>query len=141
MERGKPAAPSTPGNARVSKQTAAVLVIDDSDIDRQVMVELLTGAGLTVRELPSPIGATRIARDVGAKVVVIDQNLPALNGAKLAALFRSNPALHDIKLVLISSSDEQEMTKLVTDAGADAFVSKTRMHTELVRVVKRLMVG
>jgi CheY-like chemotaxis protein len=118
-----------------------VLVIDDSDVDRQVMVELLTGSGISVRELPSPIGATRVARELGAKVVVIDQNLPALNGAKLAALFRSNPALQDVRLVLISSSDEQEMARLVVEAGADAFVSKTRMHADLVRVVRRLMVG
>jgi CheY-like chemotaxis protein len=140
MEHAKPAAASPGGNARGTKPSPAVLVIDDSDIDRQVMVELLSESGLSVRELPTPIGATRVAREVGAKVVVIDQNLPALNGAKLAALFRSNPALRDIKLVLISSSDEREMAKLVTDAGADAFVSKTRMHSELVSVVRKLLV-
>jgi hypothetical protein len=40
---------------------------------------------------------------------------------------------------LISSSNEQEMARLVTEAGADAFVSKTRMHSDLVMTVKRLM--
>ena len=115
-----------------------VLVIDDSDIDRQVMVELLVEAGYPVRELPSPIGATRVAREFRAQVVVVDQNLPALNGSKLAALFRSNPSLKDIKLVLISSSDETEMATLMAESGADAFVSKSRMHTELVATIKRL---
>lgn len=115
-----------------------VLVIDDSDIDRQVMVELLTQAGYTVRELPSPIGATRVAREFQARVVVVDQNLPALNGAKLAALFRSNPSLKDIKLVLISSSDENEMATLMAESGADAFVCKRSMHTELIATIKRL---
>jgi CheY-like chemotaxis protein len=126
-EQRKKAGPST------------VLVIDDSDIDRQVMVELLVQAGIIVHELPTAIGATRAAREFGARVVVIDQNLPALNGAKLAALFRTNPAMKDIRVVLISSNDESTMAELVKESRADAFVSKNRMHTELVPTVRRLM--
>ena len=117
----------------------AVLVIDDSDIDRQVMLDLLTRAGYQVYDLPTAIGATRAAREVGACAVVIDQNLPALNGAKLAALFRSNPALKDIRVILISSNDEATMATLTREARADAFVSKDRMHTDLVPTVRRLL--
>jgi CheY-like chemotaxis protein len=116
-----------------------VLVIDDSDIDRQVMVELLTRAGYPVHDLPTAIGATRAAREFGARVVVIDQNLPALNGAKLAALFRSNTSMKEIRVILISSNDEETMAELVREARADAFVSKNRMHNELVPTVRRLV--
>jgi CheY-like chemotaxis protein len=116
-----------------------VLVIDDSDIDRQVMVDLLARAGFPVHDLPTAIGATRAAREFGARVVVIDQNLPALNGAKLAALFRSNPSMKEIKLVLISSNDASTMSDLVREARADAFVSKERMHTDLVSTIRRVM--
>jgi CheY-like chemotaxis protein len=117
----------------------SVLVIDDSDIDRQVMVELLSNAGYEVHDLPTAIGATRAARQFEAQAVVIDQNLPALNGAKLAALFRSNANMKDIRVVLISSNDEQTMAELVKEARADAFVSKERMHSELVPTVRRLL--
>src|SRR5262245_45255038 len=116
-----------------------VLVIDDSDIDRQVMVDLVARAGYDVHDLPTAIGATRAAREFGARVVVIDQNLPALNGAKLAQLFRSNPSMRDIKLILISSNDEATMSDLVREARADAFVSKDRMHTDLVPTIRRLI--
>ncbi|HKU44410.1 MAG TPA: response regulator [Polyangiales bacterium] len=116
-----------------------VLVIDDSDIDRQVMVDLVARAGFEVHDLPTAIGATRAAREHGARVVVIDQNLPALNGAKLAQLFRSNPSMREIKLILISSNDEATMSDLVREARADAFVSKDRMHSDLVPTIKRLL--
>ena len=125
------------GKARVIAKS--VLVIDDSDIDRQVMLDLLSRAGYQVYDLPTAIGATRAAREVGACAVVIDQNLPALNGAKLAALFRSNPALKDIRVILISSNDEATMSQLMREARADAFVSKDRMHTDLVPTVRRLL--
>jgi CheY-like chemotaxis protein len=122
-----------------SGRNATVLVIDDSDIDRHVMVELLTEAGYAVHDLPTAIGATKAAREYNARVVVIDQNLPALNGAKLAALFRSNQNMKDLRVILISSNDEATMSELVKEAHADAFVSKEKMHADLVPTVRRLM--
>jgi CheY-like chemotaxis protein len=117
----------------------SVLVIDDSDVDRDVMAELLRSAGYEVHELPSPIGATKIARDLGVRLVVIDQNLPAMSGSKLAALFRGNPQMRHVRLVLVSGNDVTEMAGITRDAQADGFVSKARMHRELVPTVKRLL--
>ena len=57
-------------NSKASmKGPGSVLVIDDSDIDRQVMVDLLANAGFEVHELPSPIGATRKARELHVRAV------------------------------------------------------------------------
>jgi two-component system chemotaxis family response regulator WspR len=123
----------------VREPSSVVLVIDDNDIDRMAMVDLLIAAGLDVHELPSPIGATRVARQMNVRVVVIDQNLPAMDGAKLAALFRGNPAMRDIGVVLVSGSDEDAMRDLVKRARIDAFVSKRDLQRELVHVVKRLL--
>lgn len=117
---------------------APVLVIDDNDVDRETMVELLREAGFAPRGLPSPIGATRAARELGARVVIIDQNLPAMDGNKLAALFRGNRGMRDVKVVLISGNDESAMADIARLAGVDAFVCKRNMHLELAPTVRRL---
>jgi PleD family two-component response regulator len=117
----------------------AVMVIDDSDVDRQVMIDLLSDAGFLVHALPSPIGATRKARELRVRAVVVDQNLPSLDGSKLAALFRSTASLHAMPVVLVSSSDEIGMQAIARDAKADAFVSKQHLHEELVSTVRRLI--
>jgi DNA-binding NarL/FixJ family response regulator len=119
----------------------AVLVIDDSDVDRVTMTDLLEAAGFEVHGLVSPIGATRAARQVRARVVVIDQNLPAMDGSKLAALFRGTASLREIRLVLVSSSEATAMAEVARQARADAFVSKQALHTELVATVRRLAAG
>jgi len=119
-------------------QNQGVLIIDDSDVDRQVIADILTDAGYTVHQLPSPIGATRTARELQVRLVIIDQNLPSLNGSKLAALFRS-AGLADLRVVLISSADEHDMLDITRRAKADAFVSKQRMSEELVATVRRLL--
>jgi PleD family two-component response regulator len=116
----------------------AVLVIDDSDIDRQVIADLLSRAGYEVHGLPTPIGATRVARQLRVKLVIIDQNLPAMDGSKLAALFRKNPAMQSIRVVLVSGGDERAMSALAREAEIDAFVSKRMLHDELLNTVRRL---
>jgi CheY-like chemotaxis protein len=116
----------------------SVLVIDDSDIDRETMVSILTDAGLKVHSLPSPIGATKAARELGVGVVVIDQNLPAMDGGKLALLFRNNPALRAVRVVLVSGYDESIMTEIAKKVHADAFISKSVIHTQLASTVRRL---
>lgn len=126
--------PQSPSKGR----SASVLVIDDSDIDRQVISDVLANAGYTVHQLPSPIGATRKARDLQVGVVVIDQNLPSLDGSKLAALFR-NAGLSDLRVILTSSSDEISMLEITKRAKADAFVAKQRLHEDLVETVRRLL--
>jgi len=125
---------TSPAKAR----SRSVLVIDDSDIDRQVIADLLALAGFTVHQLPSPIGATRKARELQVGLVVIDQNLPSLDGSKLAALFR-NAGLSDLRVVLTSSSDELSMLAITKQAKADAFVAKQRLREELVATVRRLL--
>ena len=117
----------------------AVLVIDDSDIDRQVIIDMLNTAGYEAHGLPTPIGATRVARQLNVKVVIIDQNLPAMDGSKLAALFRKNPSMGTIRVVLISGADESAMQALARDAQVDAFVSKRVLHDELLKTVRRLV--
>src|SRR6186713_3362285 len=84
-----------------------VLVIDDSDIDRQVIADLLSRGGFEVHSLPTPIGATRVARQLNVRLVIIDQNLPAMDGSKLAALFRKNTSMDSIRVVLVSGADEK----------------------------------
>jgi DNA-binding NarL/FixJ family response regulator len=116
----------------------SVLVIDDSDIDRQQIADLLTLAGYMVYQLPSPIGATRKARDLQVGLVVIDQNLPSLDGSKLATLFR-NAGFQELRVVLTSSADEMSMIEITKRAKADAFVAKQRLSEDLVATVRKLL--
>lgn len=125
-------------HSQAKGRSNSVLVIDDSDIDRQVIADLLALAGFVVHQLPSPIGATRKARDLQVALVVIDQNLPSLDGSKLAALFR-NAGLSDLRVILTSSSDEMSMLEITKRAKADAFVAKQRLREDLVETVKRLL--
>jgi twitching motility two-component system response regulator PilG len=123
----------------VSEASADVLVIDDSDVARTSMKRALTAAGLRVVDLPSPIGATSLILRAQPQVVVIDVNMPSIQGDKLAALFRKTVRLGQLRIVLVSGLEANSLEALARDAGADAIVAKSEGPDALVRAVKRLM--
>jgi CheY-like chemotaxis protein len=121
-------------NANGRKPSA--LIIDDSEIARCQMADLLKAAGMTVFELPSAIGATTVILRRAISVVVLDLYMPGINGDKLAAVFRNNPRLRAIGIVLVTGADEAELARLAAAVEADAVVSKARLN-ELVPAVTR----
>jgi CheY-like chemotaxis protein len=115
-----------------------VLIIDDRDEAREFMSRLLTEAGFEVFEQGSPIGATRVIIRHGIRVVVIDVNMPAMRGDKLAQLFRENPRFQNLGLVLVSGEQEEELQRIGQEVGADAVVTKASMTTALAAEVQRI---
>ena len=113
-----------------------MLVIDDSDISRAEMTRVLEGAGMQVMGLASPIGATRVILGGNVRAVVIDVEMPSLRGDRLAALFRGNPRMNGVGVVLVSGDTSEELARLATEARADASVSKTAL-SKLPDAVRR----
>jgi PleD family two-component response regulator len=134
------------GSAKtLREQVGTVLVIDDSDIARASMVNVLAEAGLNVVALASPIGATRAILDHKVAVAVVDILMPGMRGDRLATLFRSNPRFKNVAVVLVSGESGVELDRLLTDTGADAAVSKLDLQYLLPAVIrarrKRMMNG
>lgn len=115
-----------------------VLVIDDSDISRAEMTRVLEGAGMQVIGLASPIGATRVILGGNVRAVVIDVEMPSLRGDRLAALFRGNPRMNTVGVVLVSGEKGDGLMRLATEARADDAVAKSQL-SRLPDAVRRAM--
>ena len=114
-----------------------VLVIDDDEIARELMVSILRDAAHDTFELPSPIGATQLIASRSIDVVVLDLMMPALSGDKLARMLRSNPRLRGLGIVLVSSCDIRELEDLAASVNANAVVSKRDVRTHLLSAVAK----
>lgn len=128
VQRGKPAP---------SERLRRVLVIDDDEIARETMVELLEVAGHSVASLPSPIGATKAIIDSKIEVLVLDVMMPSIRGDKLAALLNKNPRLAHLAVVLVTGANHSEMVTIAKEVGAAALVPKSGVHTQLENAVRR----
>jgi PleD family two-component response regulator len=127
--------PDGSGDGEIGAKQCSVLVIDDSEIARAKMVELLSAAGMKVTSRASPIGATRAIMSSDITVVVIDVLMPGMRGDRLAALFRGNPRLASLGVVLVSGESDSELNRLRGEVGADAVVSKTNLKDLAAAVV------
>jgi CheY-like chemotaxis protein len=107
--------------------TIHVLVIDDSDVAREQMAELLKQAGFAVTMLASPIGATRVIAEQAIDVVVVDVQMPSIRGDRLAALFKGNRRFAALGVILVTGANETELAQLGALAKADAVLSKARL--------------
>ena len=118
---------------------ASVLVIDDSEIALDIVIELLDRHNIPAIGLPGPIGATNTVAKQGIRVVVTDVNMPELAGNSLVSLFRDNPRTSHVKVILLSDLPEAKLAELVQRSRAHGAVQKGKIEAELVPLVRRLL--
>jgi len=118
---------------------ADVLVVDDNSLNRAAILRLLRKAGISAIATDSAIGATRIAVRSQVSVVIADLNMPAMQGSSLLQVFRRNPRLRHVGMVLLSGVSAQELVSAASEVGADAAIAKIEMVTTLVPAVTKLL--
>ena len=116
-----------------------VLVIDDSIVARTAMIEALSQAGIPAAGLPGPIGATREILRRQVRVVVVDVNMPAMQGDKLIDLFRRNPRFDHLKVVLTSGMPEVEFQAVAKESLADEVIPKQADLSPLIKTISDLL--
>jgi len=130
-------------SVRSSKEAAEsgtvlrVLVIDDDDVARDVIVDLLEHEGHEVTSLASPLGATKHIVDQHVNVVVLDLMMPSMRGDKLAQLLARNPKLKHLGVVLVTSAGAEDVSALATAMGSVSVVSKSGLQATLGAAVRR----
>jgi CheY-like chemotaxis protein len=129
--------PSAPGANQAPNGPLRLLVIDDDDIAREVIVDVLRRQGHEVSSLPSPIGATKHLLNGNVQVVVIDVMMPSMRGDKLAALLGKNPKLKDLGVVLVTGVPTSQLDALADTVHAAAVVDKNQLHLQLDGAVRR----
>jgi CheY-like chemotaxis protein len=114
-----------------------VLVIDDDDIAREIIVDVLAREGHNVTSLPSPIGATKHIVENQIEVVVLDVMMPSMRGDKLAALLGRNPKLKNLGVVLVTSARAEDVSVLAEAVSSVTIVAKEGLQAELPQAVRR----
>src|SRR5690349_12213608 len=108
---------------------ARVLVVDDDDTIRAVVRRLAEIAGAQVTEAESGEAALRALYDLRPDIVVLDIDLPGLDGWNVLERMRQ---LTDLPVVMLSShADELEKVRAL-QAGADDYVTKPFGPQELL---------
>lgn len=101
-----------------------VLLVDDEDDLRRVMRDLLVREGFTVQEARDGVQALDEVDRHAPDIIVLDLNLPGLDGYGVLSHIRSRPATRDIPVVVLTAKGDEENEVKVFELGADDFLSK-----------------
>jgi signal transduction histidine kinase/CheY-like chemotaxis protein len=119
---------------------ARVLVIDDNPVNREILLEQLrswrfdcaaaeSGAiGLAFLDRAGQLGAT-------VDCVILDYQMPGMNGADVARAIAADSRLATIPVVLLTSVDQVDFGKMVIDFGIAAHLTKPARSAILLGTV------
>jgi type II secretory ATPase GspE/PulE/Tfp pilus assembly ATPase PilB-like protein/CheY-like chemotaxis protein len=119
-EHATPARPSGPHGMPASK----VLLVDDEDSLRKVMRDLLERDGYVVTEARDGVQALDQVDRVGPDIIVLDLNLPGLDGYGVLSHLRSRPATANIPVIVLTAKGDEDNEVRVFELGADDFLTK-----------------
>ena len=112
-----------------------VLVVDDDEVCRAVVREALEGGGFDVVELGSPVGMSSVVSLEKPDVVLMDVEMPAIDGDKAVQILMKH-RLHDCKVLLYSGKPAAELERLAKACGASGYVSKSLTDAALASAVR-----
>ena len=117
--------PTVPEDARGAPDPhATVLLVDDEDQLRRVMRDLLQREGYRVAEAQNGIEALDQVDRHAPDIIVLDLNLPGLDGYGVLSHLRSRPATSKIPVVVLTARGDEDNEVRVLELGADDFLSK-----------------
>jgi DNA-binding response OmpR family regulator len=101
-----------------------ILVIDDSPTFREALRQALEQEGYDVTTAASGEAGLRMAAAVRPGAVIVDGELPGIDGTTVIRRMRLDAALRGVPCLLLTGSEDHGAELRALDAGADAFVRK-----------------
>ncbi|MDP0497103.1 MAG: response regulator [Verrucomicrobiota bacterium JB024] len=120
-----------------------VLVIDDHLTNRTILCELCRNWGFEAQAAEGGLQALdmldrAISADEPYQLILLDQQMPHLSGLEVAGLMSSRKHLEDAKVVLLSSSLNQDEARRASEMGIQRFLSKPIKQSVLLEAVLEL---
>ena len=127
-EEPKPPAPEVPKKR--------ILVVDDSDLVRLVLRGELVSRGFDVWVAESAEKAMllMLKRESRPDLVLLDVQMPNVNGEQLCRFIKGNSLFKGIKVLLCSGENIEELRRICREAGADGYLPKNAVLDRILDV-------
>jgi DNA-binding NarL/FixJ family response regulator len=115
-----------------------ILVVDDHDLVRATIRVILTkDSNVTIcGEARDGNDAIEKAKELHPDIVLMDVTMPGMNG--LDATREIKQLLPKTKIIIVTQHDSREMMRQSLDAGAAAYIVKSRLAADLFGAIKKL---
>lgn len=116
-----------------------ILIVEDTEDNRQIMRDLLTNAGFEIVEAHDGEAAVAAAAEFRPDLIMMDIQLPILDGYEAIRRIKSDPTLRPIPIIAVTSyalSGDEERARA---AGCDGYIAKPFSPRQLLASVRELL--
>ncbi|HOP85543.1 MAG TPA: response regulator transcription factor [Syntrophorhabdaceae bacterium] len=119
--------------------TDIILIVEDHDSVRESLIQWLNGIfpEFEIMGIKTGEEAINIIKNVMPKIVLMDINLPGINGIETTKIIK---IMHpSTKVAILSIYEDEAYKNDAFIAGASKYVPKRLMHTDLIPAIKSLL--
>ncbi len=127
-----------PEDTFVLHKTLQLLIAEDIPVNRQLLNILLKGENINIREAETGKEVLEILKDFHPEIILMDIQMPEMDGFEAAKIIRKNPAYDDIKLVALTAhAIQEEIQKYKT--VFDDYLIKPIEKKDIMNVFKKYL--
>lgn len=113
-----------------------VLVVDDNAVDRSRLEKLMTGAGYLVTLAINGVQAMEMAKRVKPDLILMDVNMPEVDGFAATRNLRNDPETKNIPVILVTAKDQKADKAWGQMLGAKGYITKPYTDEDVLAVVR-----
>jgi CheY-like chemotaxis protein len=116
-----------------------ILIADDSRTFRHLEEELLTRRGYALLQAENGAQAVQLAVQHAPDLILLDLQMPIMDGSKALAVLKANAATSAIPVVLVTTIAHDEQRDQLLKAGAARFLAKPISGPDLLSAIRDLI--
>ena len=120
---------------------AKILVIEDNQANMKLATLLLRKAGHEVLQAVDAETGLDLIRELSPELVLMDIQLPGMDGLTATRLLKADPALASVKVIALTAHAMKGDEGTMLAAGCDAYLAKPLHHKELIRLIEIVLLS
>jgi len=124
----------------MEKRKPRILIIEDDEYSREAIEYLLNAEGCETKSAAGGVSGYRAARRFAPDVIVLDLNLPDIDGQRVLGKFRGNRALGQVPIIVVTGYGQDEIPAGVS-SSADFCITKPASFDDVIRAIFNLLRG
>ena len=106
------------------EQSRSILYIEDNPDNRLLVRRILLASGFQLAEAPDGHSGIKLAEEIKPDLILMDINLPEVDGYSLTARLKANPALARIPVIALTANVMKGDREKSIAAGCDGYIQK-----------------
>ncbi|WP_205743150.1 response regulator [Halioglobus maricola] len=119
-------------------QIAPILLVEDHELNRDMLIRRLNRAGLEVIPAGDGQQALDLMRSKQPRVVLMDMNLPVMDGWTACRTARQDDSIKHIPIIALTAHASEADRQLAIEAGCDDYATKPVDFPGLLIKIKKL---